>query len=211
MFSPTNLVILICLWLLGSIISNKEKYLVPLFYIYPLNVDSVYYSRNGTHQLQGEIDHSLVISINNTAQDIESSDHLEGILNSLNFKSDILHFGKYSINRISFVFCLVIEYDYPELSSSIPFSEFYTNISNRYVNFGKIHSVIPSYVKTGYIDEYRNGSEFFFVMPVSDNHFLFSMTCILSILRFEPDASFAYVDIGIYSYLKSMAQNFKFI
>lgn len=92
---------------------------------------------------------------------------------------------------------IVIEYDYPESKNKIPFNEYYGKIVNRYVNFGFNHSGLPARVKTGYIDEYREGNDILYVTSASDNHFIISLLCILSILKTDIDASYGYIDLEL--------------
>lgn len=107
---------------------------------------------------------------------------------------------------------MIREYDYDDIEYPIPFNDYYQKKENRYDQFGQSNPVFASFVKTGKIEEYQSGNDLLFVIPSSDNHFLASVTCILSIIRKELSGNIAYVDLGLHNnYLSMLNDLFIFI
>ena len=93
----------------------------------------------------------------------------------------------------------------------IPFHEFYSQMENRYVNFGYT-SFFPSYVSTGHISAFSQGNNRLMVTGCSANHFVSARAAILSVLATNITLNIAFIDYGISSQqLSQLRDLYKYI
>lgn len=89
----------------------------------------------------------------------------------------------------------MVEYDYDDIQYGIPFNEFYGNMRNRYVGFGR--ATFPDYVKTGHIQPYREGNNVLLITGCSDNHFMSVVPAMYAMLNASATVNIAFIDYGL--------------
>lgn len=91
-----------------------------------------------------------------------------------------------------------IEYDYPNITYPVPFHELYTNPLSHYEDFAKPVPSLPSFVRTGVVQEDSFAfCDYIILTGCSSNHLLPTLNLLLSVVLVDKDASVVFVDYGL--------------